>query len=75
MAALDSSNSCLSILFVDRSVVEQANQWLRSMPQFNAVKCETVDYKLNPIDHSLDPDVCLQHFSSHGKNVYVKGLR
>ncbi|KAL8600840.1 hypothetical protein ACOMHN_056498 [Nucella lapillus] len=58
-----------------QSVVEQANQWLRSMPQFSAVKCETVDHKVNPTDFSLDPDLTLQHFSSHGKNVYLRGLR
>ena len=69
------SRALICVLFVDRSVVEQANQWLRSMPQFSAVKCETVEHKLNPTDFSLDPDICLQHFSSHGKNVYIKGLR
>ncbi|KAK7095571.1 uncharacterized protein [Littorina saxatilis] len=58
-----------------QSLVEQANQWLRGMPKFNAVKCETVDHKLNMPDYSLDPDQCLQHFSSHGKNIYMKGLR
>lgn len=58
-----------------QSLVEQANQWLQSMPGFCAVKCETVDQKLNPTDRSLSPDNCLQHISSHGKNVYVKILR
>ena len=65
----------LSLFVLTRSVVEQANQWLRSMPQFSAVKCETVDHKLTPPDLAMDPDTCLQHFSSHGKNVYVRGLR
>nr|KAG5694558.1 hypothetical protein BaRGS_032503 [Batillaria attramentaria] len=55
--------------------MEQANQWLRSMPQFVAVKCETVEHKLNPTDYSLDPDTCFIHFSSHGKNIYLKALR
>ncbi|KAK7480302.1 hypothetical protein BaRGS_00028470, partial [Batillaria attramentaria] len=58
-----------------QSVMEQANQWLRSMPQFVAVKCETVEHKLNPTDYSLDPDTCFIHFSSHGKNIYLKALR
>ncbi|XP_076455446.1 uncharacterized protein LOC143290015 [Babylonia areolata] len=58
-----------------QSVVEQANQWLCSMPQFGVVKCETVDHKVNPTDFSLDSDATLQHFSSHGKNVYLRGLR
>ncbi|XP_076436206.1 uncharacterized protein LOC143275813 [Babylonia areolata] len=58
-----------------QTVVEQANQWLRTTPQFSAVKCETVDYKLSPTDFSVEPDTCFQHFSSHGKNVYIRGLR
>ncbi|KAL8563002.1 hypothetical protein ACOMHN_004694 [Nucella lapillus] len=58
-----------------QSVVEQANQWLRTTLQFSVVKCETVNYKLNPSDFRLEPDFCMQHFSSHGKNNYVRGLR
>lgn len=58
-----------------QSVMEQANQWLRSMPQFVTVKSETVEHKLNPTDFSLDPDATLLHFSSHGKNIYLRGLR
>ncbi|XP_025114118.1 uncharacterized protein LOC112576084 [Pomacea canaliculata] len=58
-----------------QTVVEEANQWLRSMPQFVVVKCETVESKLNSADFKADFDYSFCHVSSNGKNVYLKGLR
>ncbi|RUS72259.1 hypothetical protein EGW08_019982 [Elysia chlorotica] len=61
--------------FADFStVVEQANQWLASMPQFIAIRCETISSKLGK-DFGLDNDSTLEHFSSNGRNVYLRVLR
>ncbi|GFN88347.1 hypothetical protein PoB_001485300 [Plakobranchus ocellatus] len=56
------------------TVVEQANQWLASMPQFIAIRCETISTKLGK-DYNLDNDATLTHCSSNGRNVYLRVLR
>ncbi|GFR75250.1 hypothetical protein ElyMa_000450800 [Elysia marginata] len=56
------------------TVVEQANQWLASMPQFLAIRCETISTKLGK-DFGLDNDSSLSHSSSNGRNVYLRVLR
>ncbi|XP_067660928.1 uncharacterized protein [Haliotis asinina] len=57
------------------TVVEQANQWLESMPQYTVWKCETVGKKLNNSDYQLDNDAVFIHMSSHGNNAFLMGLR
>ncbi|XP_050391808.1 uncharacterized protein LOC126810668 [Patella vulgata] len=57
-----------------RTVMEQVNQWLISMPQYKIFKVETIDRKLLG-EMKLDLDSTLQHESSHGQNMYVRGIR
>ncbi|XP_059146497.1 uncharacterized protein LOC131934377 [Physella acuta] len=56
------------------TVIEQANQWLQTVPQFTVFKCETISVKLGA-DFVVENDVTLSHQSSNGRNVYLRILR
>ncbi len=75
MSTFTHSDLTIYLLLLYRTVVEQANQWLETTPQYLVTRCETVVKKLENPDYKLDNDVVFIHMSSHGSNTFLTGLR
>ncbi|XP_041370578.1 uncharacterized protein LOC121384311 [Gigantopelta aegis] len=58
-----------------KSVMDQTNQWLESMPQYAVFRCETITKKLQRGDYKLDNDAVMSHHSSNGDNTFIRGVR